>query len=126
MGWWVAASNGYKGQAQARPRQAKGEVKDLGVGHGTTPKALVATRGRWHECCARLGRIARLPVGPRWAGLLAGASAMGAGAYAVAARVAPKDLLEGMRHSRRHISEPTRQAEISYAVCCLKTNTTTG
>ncbi len=47
-------------------------------------------------------RIARLALPSRTLGNLAAASAMGAGAFGVASRVAPKEMLHGVQQWVRH------------------------
>jgi ribonuclease HI len=88
--------------AAALGLQVQGALKDLGVVHGTTQRATVMARARWQDACTRLGRIGRMAIPSKLAGHFASVSAMGAGAYAVAGRMAPKDLLVGMRQWVRH------------------------
>ncbi len=48
--------------AAALGLQVQGALKELGVVHGTTSRATVMARARWHDTCTRLGRIGRMAI----------------------------------------------------------------
>jgi hypothetical protein len=105
--------------AAALDLKVHGALKDLGVVHGTTKRATVLARERWHETCTRLGRIGRMPIPSKRAGHFAATSAMGAGAYAVAGRMVPKELLSGMRQWVRHACYKGSRAVQQELLLCI-------
>ena len=73
------------------------ELKDLSVAQGKSTAARAIALKRWKEAVERLERVTRLPVPLQYKAHLAAGSALTAGAFAVAGRAVPQELVRTMR-----------------------------